>query len=71
MLPAGRPFGQSLIEPIFDSGRDGVAVFLQHPHMAVAVNTFLAKIDPGGVDSGLFQPTFPRWPVDLAIVTED
>ena len=36
MLPAGRPFGQSLIDPIFDSGRDGVAVFL---HMAVAVQT--------------------------------
>ena len=71
MLPAGRPFGQSLIDPIFDSGRDGVAVFLQHHHMTVAVNTFLAKIDPGGVDSGLFQPTFPRWPVDPATVTED
>jgi len=71
MLSAGRPFGQSLIEPIFNSGRDGVPVFLQHHHMAVAVNTFLAKIDPGGVDSGLFQLTFPRWPVDPATVTED
>jgi len=48
MLPAGRPFGQSLIDPIFDSGRDGVAVFLQHHHIAVAVNIFLAKIEPGG-----------------------
>jgi hypothetical protein len=59
MLPAGRPFGQSLTDPIFDSGRDGVAVFLQHHHIALAVNTFLAKIDPGGVDCGLFQPAFP------------
>jgi hypothetical protein len=60
MLPAGRPFGQSLIDQNFDSGCDGVAVFLQHHHMTVAVNTFLAKIDPGGVDSGLFQSTFPQ-----------
>ena len=29
------------------------------------------KINPGGVDSGLFQPTFPRWPVVPATVTED
>ena len=71
MLPAGHPFGQSLIDPIFDSGSDGVSVFLQHHHITVAVNAFLAKIDPGGVVSGLFQPTFPRWPVDPATVTED
>ncbi|HMI95500.1 MAG TPA: hypothetical protein VK479_03250, partial [Micropepsaceae bacterium] len=49
--------------PNFDSGRDGVAVFPQHHHMTVAVNTFLAKIDPGGFDAGLLLPTFPRWPV--------
>ena len=71
MLPASHPFGQSLIDPIFDSDRDGVAVFLEHHHMTVAVNTFLAKIDSGGVDSGLFPPTFPRWPVDPATVRED
>jgi hypothetical protein len=39
--------------------------------MAVAANTFLAQIDRCGVASGLFQPTFPRWPVDPITVTED
>ena len=59
MLPAGHVFGQSLINPIFDSGSDAVAVFLQHHHITVVVNAFLAKIDPGGVASGLIQTTFP------------
>jgi len=67
MLPACRPFGQSLIDPIFDSGRDGAAVFLRYHHMTDAVNTFLAEIDRGGVDSGLFQPTLPRCAVHFNI----
>jgi hypothetical protein len=51
MLRIGRPFGQSLIDRIFDSGRDGVAIFRQHHRMTVVVNSFLAETDPGGVDS--------------------
>ena len=63
MLRSGRPFGQSLIDPISILAATASLFFLQHHHMTVAVNTFLAKIDPGGVDAGLLQPTFPRWPV--------
>ena len=47
--------GRQRLQPAFDDAGDGVAVFLQHHHVAVAVDAAVGEVDEGVGDAGLGQ----------------